>query len=99
MTLQNLDFQEILKPRLCCQLHLFLGEAIVLALMGGALGLLLLFMLTGVLHMALPGLPVTFNVFFLGLALFVSALIGLIAGVFPAGQAANLDPIKALHEE
>ena len=80
-------------------LHLFLGEAIVLALMGGGLGLLLLFMLTGVLHMALPGLPVTFNVFFLGLALFVSALIGLIAGVFPAGQAANLDPIKALHEE
>ncbi|MGB1702108.1 MAG: ABC transporter permease, partial [Cycloclasticus sp.] len=28
-------------------LHLFLGEAIVLALMGGGLGLLLLFMLTG----------------------------------------------------
>lgn len=80
-------------------LRLFLGEAIVLALLGGGLGLLLLFMLTWLLHVFLPGLPVTFNLFFLSLALFVSAIIGLIAGVFPAGQAANLDPIKALHEE
>ncbi|MBV1875574.1 MAG: FtsX-like permease family protein, partial [Cycloclasticus sp.] len=80
-------------------LSLFLGEAIVLALLGGALGLLLLLVLTGLLQLFLPGLPVTFNLFFLGLALFMSAAIGLIAGVVPAGQAANLDPIKALHEE
>jgi len=80
-------------------LSLFLGEAIVLALMGGVLGLLVLLMLTGLLQLFLPGLPITFNLLFLGLALFMSAAIGLIAGVFPAGQAANLDPIKALHEE
>lgn len=80
-------------------LALFLGEAIVLALLGGLLGLLLLLLLTGLFQVFLPGLPVSFNLFFLGLALFVSALIGLIAGVVPALQAANLDPIKALHEE
>jgi putative ABC transport system permease protein len=80
-------------------LSLFLGEAIVLALLGGVFGLLLLLLLTGLLQLFLPGLPVTFSLFFLGLALFISAAIGLIAGVFPAGQAANLDPIKALHEE
>jgi putative ABC transport system permease protein len=80
-------------------LSLFLGEAIVLALLGGVFGLLLLLLLTGLLQLFLPGLPVTFSLFFLALALFISAAIGLIAGVFPAGQAANLDPIKALHEE
>ena len=80
-------------------LSLFLGEAIVLALLGGVFGLLLLLLLTGLLQLFLTGLPVTFSLFFLGLALFISAAIGLIAGVFPAGQAANLDPIKALHEE
>ena len=80
-------------------LQLFLGEAIVLALMGGLLGLLLLLIMTGLFHVFLPALPVSYNFFFLGLALFMSALIGLIAGVAPAGQAANLDPIQALHEE
>jgi len=78
---------------------IFLGEAIVLALMGGLLGLLLLLIMTGLFHVFLPALPVSYNFFFLGLALFMSALIGLIAGVAPAGQAANLDPIQALHEE
>jgi len=80
-------------------LRLFLGEAIVLALLGGLLGLLLLLALTGLFQLFLPSLPLTFNLFFLGLALFISAVIGLIAGVVPALQAANLDPIKALHEE
>ena len=80
-------------------LQLFLGEAMVLALMGGLLGLLLLLIMTGLFHVFLPALPISYNVYFLGLALFVSALIGLIAGVVPAGQAANLDPIQALHEE
>ncbi|PHR50298.1 MULTISPECIES: ABC transporter permease [unclassified Cycloclasticus] len=80
-------------------LILFLGEAAVLALMGGLLGLVLLFMLTGLLQLFLPGLPITFNLLFLGLALVMSAVIGLIAGVVPAGQAANLNPINALHEE
>ena len=68
-------------------------------IMGGLLGLLLLFMLTGLLQLFLPGLPITFNLLFLGLALVMSAVIGLIAGVVPAGQAANLNPINALHEE
>jgi putative ABC transport system permease protein len=80
-------------------LRLFLGEAVVLAVMGGLLGLLLLLLITGLFHVFLPGLPITFNVYFLALALSVSALIGLVAGVVPAIQASNLDPIQALHTE
>ena len=80
-------------------LRLFLGEAVVLALMGGVLGLLLLLLVTGLFHVFLPGLPITFNAYFLTLALSVSALIGLVAGVVPAIQASTLDPIQALHAE
>ena len=80
-------------------LSLFLGEAILLAMIGGALGILLLLLITGLFHFLLPGLPIAFNLFFLALAIVISAVIGLLAGVAPANQAANLDPIQALHEE
>lgn len=80
-------------------LCLFLAEAVALSLLGGVLGVVLLFLITGLLQLILPALPVVFNVLFLGLALFISALIGLLAGVVPAISAAGLDPIQALHEE
>jgi len=80
-------------------LRLFLLEAILLAILGGLLGLGLLLLMSTLLAWFLPGLPISFSTFFLLLALLVSVLIGLIAGVVPAMQAANLDPIKALHEE
>jgi len=78
---------------------LFLGEATVLAMIGGLLGLLLLLITTFMLHIFIPQLPVTINVYFMLLAMIISAAIGLISGVAPAERAANLDPIQALHEE
>ncbi|PCI22615.1 MAG: peptide ABC transporter permease [Piscirickettsiaceae bacterium] len=80
-------------------LRLFLSEAVVLAIFGGALGIVLLLVITLAFHIFLPGLPITFNVYFLFLALFVSAFIGLLAGVLPAIRASNMDPIQALHSE
>tara|TARA_R110002074_G_scaffold152936_1_gene307507 strand:+ start:76684 stop:76995 length:312 start_codon:yes stop_codon:yes gene_type:complete len=56
----------------------------------------MLLTITSLFHFFLPGLPISFNASFLLLALFISAVIGLLSGVVPAAQAANLDPLQAL---
>lgn len=80
-------------------LSLFLGESIVLAAIGGALGLLLGLGLAQLLHMALPALPVHTPWRFAVGALLMSAIIGLLAGVLPARRAARLDAVDALRAE
>lgn len=80
-------------------LNLFLSESIVLASLGGALGLMLGMGLAQLIRLALPALPVhTPWSFALG-ALLMSASIGLLAGVLPAMNASRLDPIEALRTE
>jgi putative ABC transport system permease protein len=80
-------------------LHLFLGEAVVLAAIGGAFGLLLGVGLAQLLHLALPDMPVHTPWSFAGAALAMAAVIGLLAGVLPAQRAAGLDAIEALRAE
>jgi len=80
-------------------LNLFLSESVILAALGGILGLLLGIGLAQLLRLALPSLPVhTPWSFALG-ALAMSAVIGLLAGVMPARSASHLDPIEALRAE
>jgi putative ABC transport system permease protein len=80
-------------------LNLFLSESVILAALGGILGLLLGIGLAQFLRLALPTLPVhTPWSFALG-ALGMSAMIGLLAGVLPARNASHLDPIEALRAE
>ncbi len=78
---------------------LFLGEAIVLSVLGGLLGILSILALVGVLDWLAPNLPLQANWPYLGLSLLLSALVGLVAGVTPALEAARLDPIEALRAE
>ena len=80
-------------------LSLFLGEAIVLATLGGLTGLGLGIGLAQLLHLALPALPVHTSWIFVVLAEAIAVLIGLAAGVLPARRAARLDPIEALRTE
>ncbi len=61
-------------------LLLFLLEAVVLALLGGAMGLALLGGLKLLLTLLAAGLPLTLHPFYLLLALGCSALVGLLAG-------------------
>lgn len=80
-------------------LGLFLSESVMLAALGGMLGLLLGVGLAQLLRLALPTLPVhTPWSFALG-ALVMSGVIGLLAGVLPAKNAAQLNPIEALRAE
>jgi putative ABC transport system permease protein len=78
---------------------LFLIESIILAALGGILGLVLGMGLAQLLRLALPALPVHTPWNFALAALAMSALIGLLAGVLPARSAARLDPVDALRAE
>lgn len=80
-------------------LGLFLGEAIVLAAVGGTAGLALGVGIAQLLHLALPALPVHTPWQYVIMAEAVAVLIGLAAGVLPAQRAAHLDPVEALRTE
>jgi len=73
----------------------FLFESIFLSLMGGIVGLLIVFILTFFSESILNfELTLTFGNVFLGV--FVSALIGLVSGFVPSYSASRLDPVEAM---
>jgi putative ABC transport system permease protein len=78
---------------------LFLGEAIVLAAIGGAAGLLLGWSIALLLQLLVPALPVHTPWAYAVLAELVAVAVGLAAGVLPARHAAQLDPLDALRSE
>jgi putative ABC transport system permease protein len=78
---------------------LFLGEAIVLAAVGGAAGLVLGLGLGVILSFAVPALPVQPAFLYIVLAEAIAVIIGVVAGVLPARRAAHLDPVEALRGE
>lgn len=80
-------------------LGLFLGEAVLLAGSGGLAGLLLVVVLVGGGKLAVPGLPLALQPFYLAVAWLLSTVVGLLAGIVPAWRASRLDPIEALRSE
>jgi putative ABC transport system permease protein len=80
-------------------LNLFLGESVVLAAIGGTVGLLLGVGIAQLLHLALPDMPVHTPWNFAAGAIVMAAVIGLLAGVLPARRASRLDAIEALRTE
>jgi putative ABC transport system permease protein len=76
----------------------FLYEAIVLTMTGGIVGVVCGVLLS-LLIKALSGLPVAINLGSVIAALAVSTSVGLFFGIYPASQAAKLDPVDALHYE
>lgn len=79
--------------------NLFLSESVVLAVMGGGMGLLLGGGVVLFVSVAIPVLPVRLSVPYIIAAELVSVAIGLLAGVAPATHAARLDPLEALRTE
>ena len=80
-------------------LALFLGEAVLLATLGGLAGLTVGASGAWLLGATVPALPVHIAWGFVVLAEVTAALIGLAAGVLPALAAARLDPVMALRDE
>jgi putative ABC transport system permease protein len=80
-------------------LGLFLMEASLLSLAGGAIGIGLGMAIAFGLRLLVPGLPIHTPLPFVLAALVVSLAVGLISGALPARRAAGLDPVEALHAE
>lgn len=79
-------------------LRQFLIEAVLLSVVGGALGILAGYWLAPLLT-RFAGFPTLISTNSVLLAFSVSAIIGIVFGFFPALKAANLDPIEALRYE
>ena len=73
----------------------FLIESGMLCAFGGSLGLLAAYGVTTLIT-SLAGITMTITIGYIMLALIVSSVIGMIAGIYPAFKAARLDPIIAL---
>jgi putative ABC transport system permease protein len=79
--------------------RVFLLEAVVLTVVGGAAGVAAGLGLAAVLRLVVPGMPVYTPPRYIAAALLVSLVTGLLSGVLPARRAASLDPVEALHTE
>ena len=80
-------------------LALFLGEAALLAAIGGAAGFAAGVAVAQTLSLVLPALPVSTPWWFAALAEGIAIVVGLAAGVVPARQAARMQPVEALRAE
>ena len=79
--------------------RIFLVESIMLAGLGGIGGLMLGGLIVEMGKILIPALPLNYSIPYAIAAEMVAILIGLLAGVMPAQNAANLDPVDALHTE
>ena len=80
-------------------MNLFLGEAVILAAMGGIAGLIIGVGGAQLLHWLMPALPVHISLRYIVIAEGVAVAIGLLAGVMPARRAAAMIPVDALRAE
>ena len=75
----------------------FLFESSAICLLGGAIGIVLAAIVTAVLNASI--MPARLSLPIVGIAVLVSVVVGVVAGVAPAWRGARLDPIEALRYE
>ncbi|MCC5828755.1 MAG: ABC transporter permease [Phycisphaeraceae bacterium] len=76
----------------------FLIETVVLAALGGLIGILLGPLLAVVIR-EFSGIPTIVPAYAVILSVGISMVVGIVFGLYPAARAANLDPIQALRHE
>lgn len=78
---------------------LFLSEAVILSVLGGAGGVVLGVTLVRLVGAFVPALPLQLAWNYISVAFLISVMIGIAAGVMPAIKAARLNPLQALRAE
>ena len=76
----------------------FLLESAFLCIMGGAFGLLLVYILTLILSSVLP-FPIFIAPHIILIALTVCVVLGILSGIIPARTAAKMNPVDAIRSQ
>jgi putative ABC transport system permease protein len=76
----------------------FLMESAFLCIIGGVIGLLLVFLLTKIAT-AIADFPFFLSPYIIALALLISIIAGIMAGIIPAAKAAKMDPVAAIRSK
>ncbi len=76
----------------------FLLESAFLCIMGGAIGLLLVYILTKIFS-SVMGFPITISIGILTLAISICIVVGVLAGIIPAFIAARMNPVVAIRSK
>jgi putative ABC transport system permease protein len=76
----------------------FLLESAFLCIIGGLMGLFLVYILTKILSGAL-NFPIFISTTNLAIAFTISFIVGVLAGIIPASQAARMDPVVAIRSK
>ena len=76
----------------------FLMESAFLCIMGGMIGLLLVFILTQIFSKLL-GFPIFISVDIMVIAVSICIVVGILAGIIPASIAAKMDPVVAIRSK
>jgi putative ABC transport system permease protein len=76
----------------------FLMESAFLCILGGLIGLLLVFILTQIATAA-AGFPIYISFNIMVMAIGICVLVGVIAGIIPASIAAKMDPVEAIRSK
>jgi putative ABC transport system permease protein len=74
----------------------FIFESVILSLMGGIVGLLLIFMGTGIFNY-ISDMSISMSLGNIVLGVMISGVIGVISGFMPALSASRLDPVEAMN--
>jgi putative ABC transport system permease protein len=76
----------------------FLMESAFLCIIGGMVGLLLVFVLTQIISSSL-GFPIFISVKIMMTAIAICIFVGILAGIIPASMAAKMDPVVAIRSK
>jgi putative ABC transport system permease protein len=76
----------------------FLLESAFLCILGGLIGLLLVFILTKIISSSM-GFPITISFNILSTAIIICIVTGVLAGIIPAFIAARMDPVVAIRSK
>ena len=77
----------------------FLLEAVALTGVGGMIGIVTGILISVTVAAVFPSLPTKVSLFWTAMGMVISIGVGLFFGIYPAGKAASLDPVRCLRYE